>query len=45
MRVLHDAFPHREGEVQSAKLEMPIFEMLDDAQRVQIVIEAQPLTL
>ena len=45
VRVLHDPFPHRERQVQPAKLQMPILEMLHDAQRVQIVIEAQPMPL
>src|SRR5712664_2536951 len=38
-RMLDDALAHFEGEIQSGKIEIALFELFDDAQRVQIVIE------
>ena len=40
-RVLDDAFADRQGQIQPAKLQMPVLEVLHDAQRMQIVIETQ----
>src|SRR6266700_4060891 len=37
--MLDDAFAHFKSEVKSGELEIPMFELLDDAQRVKIVIE------
>ena len=39
-RMFDDAFAHFEGEIQAGKIEIALLELLDDAQRVQIVIEA-----
>src|SRR6267143_2548939 len=38
-RMLDDALAHFEGEIQSWKIEIALFELLNDAQRVQIVVE------
>ena len=43
VRVLDDAFAHFKGKVQAAKAGVADFEILDDAQRVQIVIEEQSM--
>src|SRR5277367_1493489 len=40
-RVLDDAFPRAERQVQPAKLGVPALKVLDNAQRVQIVVESQ----
>ena len=34
-----DSFPHLKGEIQARKFEIALLEMLDDPQRVEIVIE------
>ncbi len=38
--MLDDALAHLEGEVQPREIEVALLELLDDAQRVQIVVEA-----
>src|ERR1700682_2013590 len=38
-RMLDDALAHFAGEIQARKIEIALFELLDDAQRVEIVIE------
>src|SRR6266404_4472905 len=38
-RVFDDAFANFKTEIQAGKIEVALFELLDDAQRVQIVIE------
>src|SRR6267378_986341 len=38
-RMLDDTLAHFKAEIQSGKIEIALFELLDDAQRVQIVIE------
>ena len=38
--MLDDSFAHFEGQVQAGKIEIALLELLDDPQRVQIVIEA-----
>ena len=38
--MLHDALAHFEGQVQSGEARVAVFEGLDDAQGVKIVIEA-----
>ena len=40
-RVLDDPFAHAEGQIQAAKGGITNLEIFDDAQRVQVVIEAQ----
>jgi hypothetical protein len=37
--VLDDAFANFEGEIEAGKIEIALFELLDDAKRVEIVIE------
>jgi hypothetical protein len=37
--VFHDSFPNLEREIQSAKRSIPLFEILNYPQRVQIVVE------
>ncbi len=37
--MLDDAFANFEGEIQAGKIEIALFELLDDAKRVEIVIE------
>ena len=39
--MLDDAFTDFEGQIQSAKRGVPEFEIFDDAERVQVVIEGQ----
>ena len=39
--VLDDALAHAEGEIESRVGGVALFEVLDDAQRVQVVVEAQ----
>src|SRR5208282_5375115 len=39
-RMLDDSLTHLKGEIQSRKIEIPLLELLDDPQRVQIVVEA-----
>src|SRR2546428_7416813 len=43
--MLNDAFAHFKSEVKSGELEIPMFELLDDAQRVKIVIECGAICL
>ena len=43
MRVLDDALADFEGQVQSAKSSVAEFEVFDNAQRVQVVIERKPV--
>src|SRR5262249_46798711 len=38
--VLQDAFARLEGEVQAAEARIALFEFVDDAQRLQVVLEA-----
>src|SRR6267143_375676 len=38
-RMFDDAFANFKAEIQAGKIEIALFELLDDAQRVQIVIE------
>src|SRR5207237_1130885 len=38
-RMLNNSFPHFECQVQSAKCCIALFEILDDSQRVQVVIK------
>jgi len=38
-RMLDNAFPDLEGEIQAGEIEIRAFELLDDAQRLKIVIE------
>ena len=40
MRVLDDALAHAEGQVESAEGGVALLEILHDAQRMQVVIEA-----
>ena len=40
VRVLDDAFAHAEGEVEPAEGDVTPFEVRDDAERMQVVIEA-----
>ena len=42
-RVFDDAFTHLEREIQSRKIEIPAFELLNDAHRLNIVIERRPV--
>ena len=42
-RVLDDAFPHFECEVEATKGSIALLEVLDDAQGVQVVIEEEPV--
>ncbi len=43
--MLNDAFAHFKSEVKSGELEIPMFELLDDAQRVKVVIECGAICL
>src|SRR5437773_12413192 len=43
--MLDDAFAYFKSEVKSTELEIPMFELLDDAQRVKIVIECGAICL
>jgi hypothetical protein len=43
--VFDDAFAHRERQVQSSVRGIPLLEVLDDAQRMQIVVEPQAVLL
>src|SRR5882762_10435520 len=42
-RMLDDALANFKGEIQTWKIEIALFELLNDAQRVQIVIEKTPV--
>ena len=44
-RVLDDAFANAKRQVQSAMCGVTLLKVLDDAQRVQVVVEAPPVTL
>jgi hypothetical protein len=44
-RVLDDAFTNTEGQVQPAMRGVTLLEVLDDTQRVEVVVEATPMTL
>src|SRR6266478_6470216 len=44
-RMLDDAFANFKSEIQAGKIEIALFELLDDAQRVQIVIEMAAVRL
>ena len=39
-RMLHDAFANFKGQIEAGKIHIALLEMLDDAQGVEIVIEA-----
>ena len=41
VRVLDDAFADFEGEIQAGEIEIRTFELFDDAERLEIVIEAR----
>jgi hypothetical protein len=42
--VLDDPFTNAECEIESAMRGVTLFEVLDDAQSVQVVVEASPMT-
>ncbi len=44
-RVLDDSFAHAQRQVQPAMRRVALLEVLHDAQRVQVVVEAQPVPL
>ena len=44
-RVLDDALAHAQRQVQPAMRRVPLLEVLHDAQRMKVVIEAQPMPL
>ena len=43
-RVLDDALAHAQRQIESAMRGVPLLEVLDDAQRVNIVVEAAAVT-